>query len=155
VNVVALGGQLANRRGSQLAVNAGGCQQLGAVGKELRRAALVRLHMRLVRADDAVIRLAQRRQRQRIGRGAIEDEVHLALRFKQAPEGISGFGRPRIVAIRRHVPAIRGFHRRPSLGTNSRIVVAGKLLVQILFCDFSHGASSFLQGKQLPRDCST
>ena len=94
-----------------------------------------------------MIRLAERRQRQRIGRGAVEDEVHLAVRLKQVAKGIGGFGRPRIVAIRRDMPAVGGFHRLPGLRTDSRVVVAGKLLVQILFGNFSHGASSIPSGQ--------
>ena len=89
-----------------------------------------------------MIGLAERGQRQRVGRGAVEDEVHFALGLKEAAKRVGRFGRPRVVAIRRHVPAIGGFHRLPRFGADSRVVVAGKLLLQFFFVDFCHGNNS-------------
>ena len=86
--------------GRELAVLTGRDQKLRAVGEEFRRAAFVGLDMRRRRADHAVIGLAQRGQRQRIGRGAVEGEEHLGIGFrKQLPERIRGALRPGIVAI--------------------------------------------------------
>ena len=58
MNILALGGNLANGIRRQLALGSGGQQEFGAVGKELRGTAFVRLHVGRLGADYAVIGLA-------------------------------------------------------------------------------------------------
>src|SRR6185437_6850253 len=60
VDVLALGGQFADGLGSDLAVDRLRDKKLGTVGEKLRSATLVRLNVRSVRADYAVIALAER-----------------------------------------------------------------------------------------------
>ena len=64
MDVLAFEGDLADRLGRQFAVFGLGQQQLGAVGEELRRAAFVGFDVGGLRADHAVVALAQRRQGQ-------------------------------------------------------------------------------------------
>ncbi len=71
----------ADSLGRQLAVGAGGDQKLGSVREKLRGAAFVGLDMGGGRADHAVIGLAERGQRQRIGRRAVEGEEDLGVFF--------------------------------------------------------------------------
>ena len=89
----------------QLAVRRWRNQELRAVGEEFRRAAFVGLDMRRCRADDAVVGLAERGQRQRIGRGAVEDEEHLARAFELHAKGIRRPRRPLVLAIGRSLAA--------------------------------------------------
>ena len=121
-------GDGADRVGRQLAVGRGCDEQLRAVGEEFGRAALVGLDMGGGRADHAVIGLAERRQRQRIGRGAVEGEEHLAIGGEQGAEGVRGALGPVIVAISGSMAAIGLFHRFPGFGADPGIIVAGELL---------------------------
>ena len=61
--------------GVSLPAGAAHADQLGAAGEHLGRAALVDLDVRLVMADDRAVRRAARRQRQRIGGGAGDDQI--------------------------------------------------------------------------------
>jgi hypothetical protein len=89
-------------------------------------------------ADHAVIGLAQRGQRQRIGRRAVEHEEHLAIAGEQGAEGIGGAARPCVVAIGDRGAVIGRGHGGQRFGADARIVVAGELLG---FC----GCHSMLQ----------
>ncbi len=77
MDVVALGGELDDGRRRELAVLARRAEELGAVGEEFGRAALVLDDVRVLVADDAVVGLAARGERERVGRGAVEDEEDL------------------------------------------------------------------------------
>ena len=83
MNILALRRELANSAGCELAVGARRDEQLGAVGEELGRTALIRLNMRLIATDDSVVRLAKRGQRERVGGSPIKDKVDFALRLKK------------------------------------------------------------------------
>jgi hypothetical protein len=109
-----------------------GGEQLRAVGEEFRRAAFVGLDMRRVRTDHAVIGLAERGQRQRVGGGAVEDEEHLAIGLEQPPEAVGRGLRPGIGAVGGGVAGIGRLHRGEGLRADPGIVVAGELL-------FGHG----------------
>src|SRR3569623_1729960 len=85
----------------QLAVLSRSKKQFGAVGEKLRRAAFIRLHVRRLMHDHAVVGLAEGGERKRIGRSAGEDEIDVAVRFKELAEELTGFTRERIVAIGR------------------------------------------------------
>ena len=60
VNVLTLERHFTDRFRGQLAACAAGGQQLGAVGKEFRRAAFISFDVSRFRADDTVVTLAQR-----------------------------------------------------------------------------------------------
>ncbi len=75
--------QVPDRGGVDLARGPLGQQQLGAVGKELGGAAFIGFDVGQFVTDDAVIALAERGQGQRVGRRAVEDEKHLAIRLEQ------------------------------------------------------------------------
>ena len=138
VNVVTLGRQLVNRAGGQFSINARGRQQFRSIREKLWRAAFVGLNMRLVAANYAVVRLAQRCQRQRVSRGPVEDEVNLAIGFKQLAKRIRCLRGPGIVSVCRGVPAVRRLSCCARLGSDSRIIVACELLLQFALIDFCH-----------------
>ena len=102
-------------------------QDLGAVGEELRRAALGGLHVRQLVAEDAVIGLAERGQRKRVGRGAVEDEEHLAVGLEHVADQVGRLGRPGVVAIADFVALVGLGHSGECLRANPGIVVTGKL----------------------------
>ncbi len=132
VDVLALECNFADRLRGQLAVFTARGEQLGAVGEEFRRAAFVGLDVGRLGADDAVVALAQRRQGQGVGGGAVEGEEHLAVGFEQLAEMVGGAGRPLVVAVGALVALVSLFHGGPGFRADAGIVVAGKLLA--LFC---------------------
>jgi hypothetical protein len=67
--------------------------------EKTRRAAFVGFDVGGFRADHAVVTLAQRRQRQGVGRGAVEGEEHFAVGFEQFTEIVGGAVGPFVVAI--------------------------------------------------------
>ena len=102
-------------------------QDLGAVGKELGRAALGGLDVRQLVAEDAVVRLAERGQRKRIGRGAVEDEEHLAVGLEYVADQVGGLSGPGVVAIADFVALVGLGHGGEGFRANAGIIVAGKL----------------------------
>ena len=99
VDVLALECHFADRLRRQLAVYAGCGEQLGTVGKELRRAALLGFDVGSLGADYAVLALAQRGQGQGAGGGAVEGEEHLAVSFEQVAEVLRRTFGPLVVAV--------------------------------------------------------
>lgn len=128
VDILALESDVADRRRGQLADLGLRQQQLGAVGEELRRAALVGLDVGGLRADHAVVALAQRGQGQGVGGGAVEGEEHFAIGLEQLAEVVRSARGPLVVAIGALVAAVGFGHRRPGFGADTGIVVAGELL---------------------------
>ena len=129
MDVRAAGGEPADEGGRKLAVGARRHQQFRAVGKELRRAALVGLHMGRGRADDAMVGLAQGGQRQGVRGGTVEGEEHLRIRLvEQVAERVRCPLRPGILAIGGHRTAIGRFGGGPGLGADAGVIVAGELL---------------------------
>ncbi len=153
VDIAATGRQRPYIFGKKLGVIGAGHQQFGAVGKEFRRAAFIGLDMGKRRTDDAVIGLAERGERQRIGGCAVEGKEHLALRTEQGTEAVRSAVGPFIVAISRNRTRIGLLHHIPDFGTDTGIIITGKLL--------GHGRESFLdvqtlrtkRGCGLSRDC--
>ncbi|MCY1405739.1 hypothetical protein D9M71_209840 [compost metagenome] len=131
VDVLALERDLADRFRGQLAVFSTGDQQFGAVGEEFRGAAFVGFDVGGFRADHAVVTLAQRRQRQRVGGGAVEGEKHFAVGFEQFAESVGGAGGPLVVAVCALVAVVGLFHGRPGFRADTGIVVAGELLALV------------------------
>ena len=111
----------------------GSSRTLRAVGEELRRAALGGLDVRLLVAEDAVVRLAERGQRKRIGRRAVEDEEHLAVGLEHVADQVGRLGRPGVVAIADFVALVGLGHRGERFRANPGIVVTGKLAAGISF----------------------
>ncbi|MNP18231.1 hypothetical protein D3C76_1107040 [compost metagenome] len=131
VDVLALQRHFADRLRRQLAVDAGRGQQLGAVGEELWRAALIGFDVGGLGADHTVVALAQRGQGQGVGGGAVEGEEHLAVGFEQLAEVFRGAFGPLVVAVGAVVAMVGFFHRRPGFGADTGIVVAGELLALV------------------------
>src|SRR3546814_3914353 len=101
---------------------------LRSVREEFGGPAFVGFDVRRRRADDAVIGLAERGERERVGRRAVEGEEDLAACFEERPEGVGSALCPFVVAVGRRRGRVRGSHRIPCFGTNARIIIAGKLL---------------------------
>ncbi|MCY1179916.1 hypothetical protein D9M73_203350 [compost metagenome] len=113
MDVLALEGDFADRIRRQLAVFGAGDQQLGAVGEEFRCAAFVGFDVGGFRADHAVVTLAQRRQGQRVGGGAVEGEEHFAVGFEQFAKVLRGARGPLVITVGAVVTLIGFFHRGP------------------------------------------
>ncbi len=96
--------------------------------EEFRGPAFVGFHVRQAVADNAVIGLAKRGQRQGVARGPIEHEENFAVRSEQFPKGVAGFRGPAIRAIGEFVPGVYPLHRFEGFWTDPGIVIAGKLL---------------------------
>ncbi|MNE69316.1 hypothetical protein D3C80_1650350 [compost metagenome] len=131
MDVLALERDLADRVRGQLAVFSAGDQQLGAVGEKFRGAAFVGFDVSGFRADHAMVTLAQRGQRQRVGGGAVEGEKHFTVGFKQFAEIVGGAGGPFVVAVGALVAVVGLFHGRPGFRADAGIVVAGELLALV------------------------
>src|SRR5207249_4427844 len=78
---------------------ANGGSVLRAIGKELRRATLGYFHVRQFMTQNAVVGLAERRERKRVCRRAIEDEEYFAIRLEYFPNQIGGFFCPGVVSV--------------------------------------------------------
>ena len=129
-------------RGVDPTVVALGKQQLGAVREELGCPALVGLDVRGPVADDAVIGLAQRGQRQGVGGGAIEDEEHLAVGFEQLTDAVARTCGPGVFAVGAGVPRVGLGERLPTGWTEAGVVVAGELALRFI----RHGLRPFHDG---------
>ncbi|MNJ55744.1 hypothetical protein D3C77_512620 [compost metagenome] len=113
MDVLALEGNFADRFRGQLAGHGTGGEQFRAVGEELRGATFVGLDVGGLRADHAVIALAQRRQRQGVGGGAVEGEEHFAVGFEQFAKVLGSPGCPLVVAVGAVVTLVGFFHGGP------------------------------------------
>ena len=94
----------------------------------VRRTALVGLHVCDLVADNRLVTARQRRQRQRIGRGAVEYEEHLrGIVLEQRPNQCAGALGPGVGAVAGRIAAVGGLQRVPGFGTDAGGVVAGEL----------------------------
>ena len=75
-------------------------EQLGPAGKEFRRAAFVCLDVCPLVAENAVERLTELGERERVGGRAVEDDERLAIGLERSREPALRHCRPAIVAIR-------------------------------------------------------
>ena len=130
VHIGAAGNDFEDPGGGQLAMAMGRQKELRAIEEKLRRSAFIGFHVGRVTADHRLIRLAKRRQRNRIGGGAVENKENLGVRFKDFPQAIANVVRCIVVAVRRSKPIIGVDERRHGFGTNARRIVAGKLQVK-------------------------
>src|SRR5262249_11736202 len=99
VDVLALVDDGVNGRRINFGVSAREQENFGAVGKKFGRAALGGFEMREFVAEDTVIRLAERGEREGIGGGAVEDKKDLAFGFEHVAHQVGGFGSPGIIAV--------------------------------------------------------
>lgn len=90
-------------------------------------AAFVGFRMSEFVAQDAVIRLTHRRQRQRVGGSAVEREEDFAVDLEQVTQQVRGFRSPLVIAVSGSVALIRAGHCLPGFGADSRIIVTGKV----------------------------
>ena len=125
-------------------------QQLGAIGEKLRAAALGGFDVRQFVAENAVVGLAQRRQRKRVGRRAVKDEKHLAVGLEDVANQVGRLVGPGIVSITDFVTLVGLRHGGEGFRTNTGIIVAGKLATGSSFCihrrHFSYPAAGWKQG---------
>jgi hypothetical protein len=77
--------------------------------------------------QDGVIGLAHRRQRERVGGGAVEDEEHLARGLEQLSNQVGGPARPGIVPVAAGVAGVGLLQGRPRFRADAGVVVAGEL----------------------------
>lgn len=131
MDVLALEGDLADRFRGQLAVFGARGEQLGTVGEKLRCAAFVGLDVGGFRADHAMVALAQRRQRQGVGGGAVEGEEHFAVGLEQVTETVGGAVGPFVIAIGALMAVVGLFHGGPGFRADAGIVIAGELLALV------------------------
>ena len=138
MNVRSTGSDQVHRGRREFPVVAFCSKELGTIGKKLGSTAFVGLHVGRLTADNRVVRLAERSQRQRIGRGAIEGKENLAVSLKHFPKSIGCSRGPGVVSVARDVAMIGGFHGGPRLRTDAGIIVACELLQKIGALDISH-----------------
>ena len=138
MNVLPLCGNVRNCCRRELPVRAFCNEKLGTVGEEFRCAALVRFHVCVLGANYAVVGLAKRCQRQRVSCGAVEGKEDFAICFKEIAECVGCARSPGIVSIGGRMAPIGTVHGVPRLGTDTGIVVAGKLLREVKITGFCH-----------------
>jgi hypothetical protein len=80
--------------------------------------------------NNAVKRLAKLRERKRICRGAIEDEIGVALRLEEIAHRLAKTTRPFVVTIRFGRAAISLFERGHRFGTNTDRIVTREFVVR-------------------------
>src|SRR5204863_6447156 len=102
--------------------------QLRAAGKKFRRPTFVRLTVRALVANDAVIRTAQMRERERVRGGAVEDEKDLAVLLKNLADTRDDAPSPSVVAVGNLGVSIRFRESSPRRRTNARGVIARKVV---------------------------
>lgn len=113
--------------GLDFAVGGGDEEDLGAVGEEFGRAAFVGLHMGDVRAQNAVVGLAERGEGKGVGGGAVEGEEDFAVGLEEVAEEVGGLLGPLVIAVAALVGGVGLFHGLPGLGADAGVVVAGEL----------------------------
>ena len=136
--------RLLDARGRQPAVLARELEQLGAVAEELRRAALIGLDVGHAVAEDAVVALCGMGERERVRRGAVEDEEHLARRLEDLADRVRRPAGPLVVAVGGDMMGVGFGEGGPSFGRDAGVVVGGEMSVGhgILSFSGSRGSSS-------------
>lgn len=77
--------------------------------------------------QNAVIRLAKRRERERVGGRAVEDEEYFAILLKDFAKQVRSTLRPSVIAVADLVIGIGLLQGSPRLGTDPGIIVAGEV----------------------------
>src|SRR5205085_3237355 len=112
----------------QFPVGAGGWNQLRAAGKKFWRAAFIRLAVGALVANHAVVRAAEMSERERIGRGAVEDEKNFAVVFENLPDAFDDATGPFVVAIGNLRMRVRSGESGPRRRTDPRGVITRKVV---------------------------
>ena len=129
MHAAALGRQRVDRIRRQLRQRRVGGDDLGAAGEQRRRAGLVLLDVAQRVRDHGVIGPADLRQRQGVGRRAVEDEEHVAVRLEQLADTRARLLRPGVVAVAGHAALGVGADQRVErLRAYAGVVVGGELL---------------------------
>ncbi len=116
----------AQRRGVHLVVLTHQ-RQLGTTAVEFRRVALVFVDMRHRRTENGLPRVAQRRQRQRIGGGAGGDQIDRRLRgFEHLADALAHPVHQRVGAIAQRIAGVGGGQRLDHLWVDGAGIVGGK-----------------------------
>src|SRR5262249_12318741 len=71
--------------------------------------------------------IAERRERQRIGRRAVEHQEHFTLRFEDVADEVGRLRGPCVVAITDFMPGVGLRERREGFGADAGVVVAGEM----------------------------
>jgi hypothetical protein len=79
--------------------------------------------------NNAVKRLAQLGERERICGRPVENQIGVAIRFKNIPDQFPNTARPCVIAIGNGCTVIGLFQRRQHFGTNRRSVVAREFVM--------------------------
>jgi len=103
-------------------------KQFGSPGIKLRSAAFVRLDMGALVTDHSMEGLAKLGQPERVGPGAGEHKINIAIDFEYLPDAFAHRRGPFVLAVRGSIMCIRLLQSFPGLGTNRCRVVAGKLV---------------------------
>jgi hypothetical protein len=77
-------------------------------------------------AKDAVVRLTERRERQRIGRRAVKHHEHFTLRFKDVADEVGCLRGPRVVAVTDFMSRVSLRERGEGFWADAGVVVAGE-----------------------------
>ena len=108
----------------ELPVGARDRKKLRAAGEKFRSAAFVRFDVRLLVANDAVIRPAKLCERQRVRRRSVEDEKHFAIGLEDLAHPLGDAPGPFVIAIGRGLFRVRFGESGPGFRANRRGVVA-------------------------------
>src|SRR5215510_11631689 len=74
-----------------------------------------------------MVRLAERRERQRIGRRAVEHQEYFTLRFEDVADEVGRLRGPCVVAITNFMPGVGLRERGEGFGADAGVVVAGEM----------------------------
>src|SRR5262249_57010610 len=74
-----------------------------------------------------MVRLAERRERQRIGRRAVEHQEYFTLRFEDVADEVGRLRGPCVVAITDFMPGVGLRERGEGFGADAGVVVAGEM----------------------------
>lgn len=77
--------------------------------------------------DDAVIRLASGRERERIGRRAAEGEEHFALRLENLADEIGSLARPFVFAVGGTMAGVGFLQCLPGFRADTCVIIAGEV----------------------------
>jgi hypothetical protein len=138
MNVLALGGEFMNLGRRDFDADTWCNEELGAIGKEFWCAAFIRFNVGSVATNDAMVRLAKRRQSKGICGRSVEDKEDLAIGFEEFAKRVRCFGGPGVVTVCGDMAVICGLRSRGGSGTDSGVIVARELLNKVFCGDSGH-----------------
>ena len=108
-------------------------QDLCSIGKELGCAALIRLDMRGLVTNNAMVAPTHRSQRERVGGRSIEDKIDITIGLEDLTNHVGRAGGMTILSVRGTATFIRVSKRLERFGTKPSRIVAGKV-VSLVHC---------------------